>query len=277
MTDPTPLLESSTNTATRALLRTGLGDAPPPEALSRVTAALGLTAGAVAVAAPAAATVNGAAVAAAGSASQASGSSALVLGKWLLAGLAGGAFVSGTASVVERVHSGSAPHAPAAATSIRGNVATRGPGVVVDALPMAPVAEPPAPAVTTAGEAARVGTNTPKVASSRPSSSDTETSRALGVEALRIDAARQALASGDARRALAELDAYQRAKVVGVLDREAALLRIRALVAAGDGARAAQLARDYLDRRPPDAYRAELEAVVATRGVNVPTRAGIDR
>jgi hypothetical protein len=116
----------------------------------------------------------------------------------------------------------------------------------------------------------------PKVVSGAPSAA-AATSRALGLEAMRIDAARRALGNGDFRRALGELDGYERSKRIGVLDREAELLRIRALVLSGDAARATALAQAYLATHPRDAYAAELERVLAAHGTRVSPAEGIDR
>jgi hypothetical protein len=259
------LLESSASPFAREVLRAGLGDAPPPEAMGRAAAALGLTVAAVAVAVPAgaaAATVNGVVAGGLGAASKASGVSTALLGKWLLSGLAAGVVVSGTATVVERARAPAAvvhevaraPSAPAAKPAPTGAVPR----------PSDVVLEPVEPATRPSATAAFPGAaSEPSTAPAAPESS---TSRALGAEAARIDAARQALERGDVRRALIELDWYERARVVGVLDREAELLRIQALVRAGERARAVELARAYLTKHPRDAYAARLGELIRSGG-----------
>jgi hypothetical protein len=87
-------------------------------------------------------------------------------------------------------------------------------------------------------------------------------SGALAAEVERIDRARRALETGDARRALAEIAAYQRERELGVLDREATLLAIRAHQALGDSVRARELAHRYLTTHPNDAHAPRLRALV---------------
>ncbi|HTQ08231.1 MAG TPA: hypothetical protein VMI54_30465, partial [Polyangiaceae bacterium] len=239
-------LASGAEPHARALLRAGLADAPSAEAMPRVAAALGLATamvGVVPVAAAAggAVAVNGAASGGAVAAKLplASATSALALSKWLIAGAVSGAVVASTAAVVERVHapavnaaaaSGSA--SPAAAT--RPEVARRAP-LALNPSPDVPgasatVAATEPPISREPGVPDKRVAGAPSTPGSRTSASDSDT---LGAEAARIDAARRALSSGDLERALAELDEYQRLRAVGVLDREALLLRIQVLVRRG--------------------------------------------
>jgi hypothetical protein len=274
VTEFSPLLQSSSSQLARDLLRSGLDDTPPPEARARVAATLGLTLSAVAVAAPAsAAALNGGAGIALGATGKASASSALVLGKWLFSGIVAGVLVSGTTTVLERVHSESARRArvaehPAARVPEAARREKPGPSPATSVSD--PIAER-APSAELPGSE-RVA-NAPNGASR---ALDANVSRALGLEAGRIDEARRALSSGDVRRALAELDAYDRSRVIGVLDREAEFLRIQALVQAGDAVRAVALARTYLSLHPRDAYAARLNELIENAGAPASVRRGIN-
>ncbi len=280
MTELRPLIESSESSTTRELLRSGLGDAPPPEATGRAAVALGLTATAAAFAVPAgAAALNGAAVGGLGAASKAGGVTGILVGKWLASGLVAGALVSGTAAVVEHVRARaeerpSVGGAPSTAREVRAGSAPHAvrsaePGMERELEP----AEPELPAVSTKPALP----SQPSGASSAAVAPDASASRALGAEAARIDAARRALGRGDVRRALIELDWYERSRVVGVLDREAELLRIQAHVRAGDGGRAVELARGYLAKHPQDAYAARLSELIRKGGAILPENDGINR
>lgn len=285
MTELKPLIECSDSATTRELLRSGLGDAPPPEAMGRAAVVLGLTATAVAVAVPAgAAALNGAAASGL-AAGKASGVTGLLVGKWLASGLVAGALVSGTATVVERVRARAEPVAPvagavpSAARDARGTPKAVRPSRPTEAeAERAPdLAEPLEAEAPAAPTSTKLLPGQPSAASSASAAPDASASRALGAEAARIDAARRALGMGDVRRALIELDWYERSRVVGVLDREAELLRIQALVRAGGGARAVELARAYLAKHPHDAYAARLTELIRRGGAIFPANDGINR
>ena len=77
-----------------------------------------------------------------------------------------------------------------------------------------------------------------------------------------IDRARRALAAGNAARAIEELNAFDRAEKTGVLEREARVLRIDALVAQGQSASARRLAEQYLQLYPNDAHAARLRSLL---------------
>src|SRR5439155_11813628 len=78
----------------------------------------------------------------------------------------------------------------------------------------------------------------------------TNDTASLVEEVALLDRAREALVAGDPRRALAALDAYERARVGTRLAAEATLLRIEGLLASGDRARAASLAAEFLRAHP---------------------------
>src|SRR5262249_26953315 len=84
----------------------------------------------------------------------------------------------------------------------------------------------------------------------------------LEPEMAAIDHARAALASGDAPRCLRELEAYHRDFPRGVLGQEALVLRIAALVLAGDRAKARSLAGPFLRAHPNGPYARRIHAVL---------------
>ena len=77
-----------------------------------------------------------------------------------------------------------------------------------------------------------------------------ESVSALRAELRLIGEARGDLRAGDARGALLALDEHARRFPAGAMVEEVALLRMRALVAAGDGRRARDLGGEFLARRP---------------------------
>jgi hypothetical protein len=270
VTELVRLLDSSASPRTRAILRAGLADAPKPDALPRVAAALGLTAGAL-VALPASAVVSGAAGAAAtvGQLPAASGTSLAVLSKWLVTGALGGVLASGAVLVVERSDepsepARSAPAAPRLEPALP--VPPAGPQPALNPVPETPE---PAPAPSTRANAELAP---PAVVPPGASAADR-----LGAEAARIDAARRALARGDLRAASRELDTYQEQRSVGVLDREALLLRIQLLVRRGEHSRAVIMAKSYLSTYPSDAHATRLRALIDQGGKTWPGVEGIDR
>jgi hypothetical protein len=194
-----------------------------------------------------------------------------VLSKWLVTGVVGGMLVSGTAFVVERARdSGPAAHS-AVASADRAPERPRpasGTALALNPVPETPDAPPLLPTVQPEGPSAAA-----PVSSARgPSAADR-----LGAEAARIDAARRALSRGELAQASRELDRYQEERALGVLDREALLLRIQLLVRRGEHARAVTLAQSYLTAHPNDAHTARLRALIELRGKTWPGPEGIDR
>jgi hypothetical protein len=262
------LVETSPHPLTRELLGVGLEDAPAASAAPRVAAALGLSLGVAATPAVAASAVA--------TTTLAGGSASLgvaVVAKWLGMGLLAGTVVSGGAAIVR-------PRAPAPAR----------PSVVLTAVPV-PVGRAPADATEATGtpRAAEPETLTPDL--SQPPTSATrrvppaaattappvatlpDQASALAHEVARIDEARLALRGGDAAGALSALARYDEERQTGVLDREAAVLRIEALQRAGKTNEAKGQARRYLERFPSDAHTASLRLLLGdTDGAQ-----GIDR
>jgi hypothetical protein len=247
------LVETSAHPLTRELLGVGLEDAPAPSAAPRIAAALGLSLGVAATPGVAASAVA-AGTLAGGSASLGVASVA----KWLGMGLLAGTVVSGGTAIVR-------PRAPTPAR----------PSVVLTAAPV-PVAHAPAepPEARTTPLAAEPATlppdlpPTPMGGARRAMPAATTTAPPVGTlpdqasalahEVARIDEARLALRGGDAAAALAALARYDEERQTGVLDREAAVLRIEALRRAGKANEAKGHARRYLERFPSDAHTASL-------------------
>lgn len=245
MSDLTRLLESSRNPRTRALLHAGKRDAPARGASQRALLALAATT--VAGGAAAAATKAGA------TASGGSSASGLVLTavKWLTVGaLSGSVLAAGAIAVQPRaVSSASARVVAAGASAVSRSTEPRSPSAL-DVAAEAPSPAPQAPSAAPAREAALAA----------PAASGPSDQGKLDREVRWIDAARKALAAGDATRALAELDSYDQLVETRILDREATVLRIEALLRQGNTGRARQLFDGYVRQYPGDAHITRLRA-----------------
>jgi hypothetical protein len=295
---PKRWLDSAPNPKIRDLLRSGLTDDPDAQALPRTAAALGLGAAVTVVSSSAAAlAVGGAAAqgtltssAAAGASATSATSavlaagngtaSALLVGKWLAVGFLSGGIASAGLTVAQTGFGPQSHEAPQVAASVpaakRAALPARSRAIGSNPIRVAPAppvpsrneaattleSEPspavnasPARATLPAAKSATLAVPaTPKEAGRKPN----ETRGPLAAEIAWIDSARRALANGDADRALAELDAFERARTLGVLDREAGLLRIDALRKKGEVARARSVAQRYLGAFPGDAHAPRL-------------------
>jgi hypothetical protein len=254
MTSPNRLLDSARNPNARELLRAGLEERPKPAALRATALALGVTAS-VALTAPATAMV--------------APSLALMAAKWVAVGtlagitLAGGVNVIATRVVASSPAPSAAPLRPSTAPSTR----VAAPPVVREP---AVVPEPAADVSPRAGARSPVSAPAPNIAlppanAERHSTAMLPERPGLAGEVANIDAARRALAAGDAGTALQQLEQYYGRARTGTLDREAQLLRIDALLRAGQSARAHQLAEQYLASYPHDPHAARLRGLVGDR------------
>jgi hypothetical protein len=81
-------------------------------------------------------------------------------------------------------------------------------------------------------------------------------------ELVLLDRARSAIAAGNPGGGLVVLDEYAAEFPRGVMAPEASVLRIEALAAAGDHARAKRVAIDFLGANPSSPYAARIESVV---------------
>jgi TolA-binding protein len=265
----------------RDLIRSAHQDRPSQHALERMLLGLGVPQlpAAISSAAPGAAT---------------SGKIAgTVLAKWLATGFAIGLAAIGGAEAVERAleqrgshaaeasKSGVALSASAASASYRGSSAPRegaislaqtAPSAVVPSAPHRVALSP----VQEAAGAAASRAPSPIASEASPSSVSLPALGSFALEAAPVpptslaqemrvlDAARRVLASGDPQSALATLIEYEREFPNGALRPEASVLKVRALLAAGDRAGAEALARRIIERAPQsehaDAVRAALGA-----------------
>jgi hypothetical protein len=239
MKDPVRLLDGDATDVERALLRAGAAEEPPPEGALRLAAALGISS-ALLQASKAAASAS-TPPAATGAATP---WVAHVAAKWLA--LAGGSIALAAAVLVMR--GGPARDADrdtrpaqrvqnATPQDTRPQAASEGPAEAAE--PAAPQpARPPRP------EAGRAR------------------GKSIAREIEQHDAARDRLQRGQARAALAVLDAYRREHAQGVLGQEAALLRIEALSRAGDRDAARRLAERFLRDNPRSPHEGRIRALV---------------
>jgi hypothetical protein len=248
-----PLLESSSNSLTRDLLRSALPDAPHPRAIGRAAVALGATLTTATAAAGASSSLatglsgaKGMSVVSSATAAQ-SGLGGMVA-KWLVVGMASGGLVAGGASLLGPREPAPSAHVRVSDPAVRPPESAKPPATrawVEAAPPAANTETPAAPATPVPDEA-------------QPSNQFRKGSGKLSREVELIDGARKAVAASDAQTALAALERYERVRETGTLDREARLLRIDALILRGDRPLASELARRYLQDFPNDAHAARL-------------------
>ena len=246
----------------QSLLRSAREDRPSPGSRQRALAALGLGAGVLGAGATATAAASTATPAVKAAAS-------LGLLKWIGVGIAGGALVVGAAEVAHSVsprptsitsvahedHARApitAPRAPAASTPAASDDATKEPVSTAIEAPLAVAA----PAVAASSAAPIADAPRPRTASPSPASS------ALADEIAALDGAREALASGNAARALRALDARDRAFPRGALGPEAMVLRIEALALRGDRATATRLAEAFLAASPRSPHASRIRTLL---------------
>jgi len=272
MKPPIRLIELSESAAARQLLRAGVAERAPQRARHATAAALGVSA-TVAGAAGTASAAGAGALPASGLASQ---SLAMLGAKWVAVGALGGMALGGGASIVEGLASKArvvVTPTPILATSV---LAPAHPSVqqplrriATDEAPpprrMSEVVEPPpgpaAPSALRRNKDASPAANR-EPPPRAPASATLPPAQSLSREIAMIDGARRALGSGDSKAALRKLDDYAAVVRTGTLDREAEVLRIDALVQAGQSGAAAVLARRYLARYPNDPHAVRLRALV---------------
>jgi hypothetical protein len=265
MTKLNRLLHESQSSRTRALLRAGVAETSPDGFSERLLAGVGAALAASAISSAAAAslatgaklgsTVTSAAVGSVGAAP----SLALVAAKWVAVGVLGGGILAAGADFAlspqrepERAPQAANANAPRA-TRPEARAAAPLPATE----PTPPSSAQPTPSNSSAPTAAPGNT-----ASVAPSASTG--AGQLGREVELIERVRRALSAGNTSLALSELTAYQRIASTGVLDREARVLRIRALREGGDEAGARKLSDQYLLDFPGDPHAKRLRAQGAT-------------
>lgn len=118
------------------------------------------------------------------------------------------------------------------------------PTVSVDDLPSAPVEAKPLSVTSKRGVASA------------------ESGASFDDELALVEQARTALASGDASSCLGVLDRYSRVIRGGVFEREVAVMRIEALLARGERARAKALGETFLAKNPNSPYTDRVRSLV---------------
>jgi hypothetical protein len=255
MTDPERLSIASDSELERRLLRSGRAAAPPDprqRAILAATAVLGVS-GLAAGSAAAGSAAGGVA---------AKTGSVLSL-KWLaFFGVAGLGAMTVALAVNDRPLSSEPSHRVEVPTVVVGAAAppsvlprptasVMAPLVVASETPPATALPAPAPS----GFAARAPASAAApIASSESSSVHAE----LGT----LEQARGALSAGDPARALSILDAYASSYPHGSMGPEATVLRVEALVRAGDRSAAARVGNAFLDGNPQSPYAARIRSLL---------------
>jgi hypothetical protein len=250
MNDPQRLSEVGADDFEHDLILSARRDAPRPAALRRTLATIG-----VGVSLPlGVASVAEGAVAAAPVVKL----GAVALTKWLATGVALGVATAGGAKVAERAFE---PERPAVVSPEKGaakRAAPRvaaSPVVAVESASLSVEEAPSAPAVPVATVAVPA-TDAARAPGSVPSA-------LLPEEVRSLDAARHALAQGDARGALALLRRYEETFGSGALLPEAGVLEVKALLAAGERTLAVARAKRITERDPGSPHAEAVRALVA--------------
>lgn len=159
----------------------------------------------------------------------------------------------------------SAPPAPVAAETVReAPLQEAAPVVAVDALADAPLADKPAPKPAAARSiTGDVSTAPPSPGSVAPPSSPASSSRGSFSEELAlVSAARAALEDGDPAACLRAVDGYDARFGSGTFAQEMAVMRIEALAASGERARARILAERFLEANVKSPYAGRVRSVI---------------
>jgi hypothetical protein len=248
MTDPERLSSITENEVERLLLQAGRPQAPSgarERAILAATAALGTT---------------GLAAGAAASGVLGKTGTALSL-KWLaVMGLLGiGAMAA--AVTIETRRPSQASHA-AAQEPLVAAPAREGPlGAVPRRAQASGIASAVASSSTSAPSAAPVEAR-PAVVPPPSTAVDPPAPRDVHAQLQALEQARGALAAGDAPRALSILDAYASAFPHASMAPEATVLRVEALVRAGDTASAERLGSAFLAGQPQSPYAAHVRSLI---------------
>ena len=223
-----------------SLLETSRRERPPARARARTLEALGL-----AVVGSAAAT--GTAMAATSAATK--GGLTLLI-KIAALSLVGGAIVAGGVAVVHAAHLRAARPSPLAVAS-----AAVEPRSVEPPAGVVPLIDPPSPAPSAAAPG---NVSRPEHPAARGSAS----TEVLARELKALELIHEALLGRDPEAALRLLDRYQAQFPHGSLASEATVLRVQALLANGDRARAQALVNGYCSAHPDGPYAKRLNELV---------------
>jgi hypothetical protein len=256
MSDPDRLVECSDSEVERLLLQAGRGGAPRGAKRRALAAATGVIAASTLTAG------NAAGAAALGKAAAGAKIASVLSLKWIaVIGLASVAVVAGTVAVRARyvaapeaaVGPAHAERAPSPRTGTSALSTRVSPAAAPGQLASAPaeasaVAPPPvAPAAAPAG--------------ARASAASGSTAAA---ELALLDEVRSALAGGDPARALSILESYPARFPRGVMGPEASVLRVQALVEAGDRSAAKRAADSFLKANPTSPYAQRIESLLGS-------------
>jgi hypothetical protein len=237
MTDPTRLIdEAGGDELETSLLNMARSEGPSPEARRKILA--------------------GIAAAAATTATSQTAEAAVKTGKGLSAakwGLLAVAAVAIPAAVFLQGGDEARPSPPAPST-------LRAPAARVEEVPVAPpAAEAPAPV------ALEDLPTLPKDASAAGSSPAAKQQGNLADEVAQLQKAKLALKGGNPKQALTELNSYSQRFPRPMLGAEATVVRIEALSASGDRARAKSLAEGFLAKSPNSPYAARLRKLTGAQ------------
>jgi len=260
--EPTRLIDG--NGFERELLEAARTDVPNAGAWLRSAAALGLAASSASVAATTAGTAS-----AAGAKAGAAVLGSISIAKWMGIGAAVGLVASSGARLAtdpELVRALTEPNTPAtnvpapAATKPRAEVALRRPPAAEEVRPaesFAPSDEPKAvetPKVRASSAAPAEPPRAPEAQAAPPS---------LAAEVDSLERARRALLAHRPNDVFRALDQYGAERQTSVLEAEAELLRVEALLQAGQSRAAARIARSAVEKTPNGPHAARLREIAA--------------
>jgi hypothetical protein len=196
-----------------------------------------------------------------------------VLLKWLTLGFTIGMVGAGTASYVTRpVERGASVQPSASAPRSVRRPAALGEGPAHDPLPSGPSSAASAVDAPASSGVSASHTNMPPAAASGATAieSRSATNREdpagqtqLSEQIAAIKAARAALASHDASRALSDIDQYEHTYPAGLFSVESQVLRIDALLELGRYVAARELARQFLAAEPDSPYAQHVRSVAS--------------
>ncbi len=267
MSDSDRLVDSSESEVERMLLRSGCETAPR-EARRRALL--------VATAAVTASTLSAgnAAGIVATRASLGAKAASVALAKWVvIVGLAGAGAIAGSVAIRAVREEPSARSTPQTIGAVAGPAGRGPPNVAPSALQGAPPATPSSLLGSTSTGAFALATSADSraplaVPSSGPhptgvnAPATPSAGASANAELSMLDQARSQIADGDPARALSTLDAYLRRFPNGGLSPEASVLRIEALVAAGDRPAATRAAQSLLQANPTSPYARRIRSLL---------------
>jgi hypothetical protein len=263
MTDPERLFETSDDEVARRILKAGRAGAPPGARERAIALASSVVAGS-SLAAGSAAAGSGVAAVKAGFLSALAGFKGLaVVGIACVASVAIQKTWQEPTSRIETTlvaPSASLPFAPRA--SDVGAISPPAPSSVPP-LAVKPDLSAGAEATATARVPLRAPLVTPRIpGSTRAAPTVTGSPATFTDELATLDSARHAIDAGDPARALSILDGYTQRFAAGVMGQEASILRVEALVKAGDRSAAERAADEFLRKNPTTPYAARVRSLV---------------